>query len=71
MQLIYILTFGEKQIKTIDNKSVESKHIIDIDLELVNFVSISNNIEINPIIIKGNFIKAENQYLNKQKAQYI
>ena len=71
MQLISILTFGEKQIKTIDNKSFESKHIIDIDLELVNFVSISNNIGINPIIIKGNFIKAENQYLNKQKAQYI
>ena len=71
MQLISILTFGEKQIKTIDNKSFKSKHIIDIDLELVNFVSISNNIEINPIIIKGNFIKAENQYLNKQKAQYI
>ena len=71
MQLISILTFGEKQIKTIDNKSVESKHIIDIDLELVNFVSISNNIGINPIIIKGNFIKAENQYFNKQKAQYI
>ena len=71
MQLISILTFGEKQIKTIDNKSFKSKHIIDIDLELVNFVSISNNIEINPIIIKGNFIKAENQYLNKQKTQYI
>ena len=71
MQLISILTFGEKQIKTIDNKSFKSKHIIDIDLELVNFVSISNNIGINPIIIKGNFIKAENQYLNKQKTQYI
>ena len=71
MQLISILTFGEKQIKTIDNKSFESKHIIDIDLELVNFVSISNNIGINPIIIKGNFIKAENQYFNKQKTQYI
>ena len=71
MQLISILTFGEKQIKTIDNKSFEYKHIIDIDLELVNFVSISNNIEINPIIIKGNFIKAENQYFNKQKTQYI
>ena len=67
MYLISILTFGEKQIKTIDNKSFESKHIIDIDLGLVNFVSISNNIGINPIIIKGNFIKAENQYINKQK----
>ena len=65
-----ILTFGEKQTKTIDKKVFESKRIMGIDLGLVNFVSISNNIGINPIIIKGNFIKAENQYFNKQKAYY-
>ena len=41
-----------------------------IDLGLVNFASISNNVGINPTIIKGNFIKAENQYFNKQKAFY-
>ena len=65
-----ILTFGEKETKDINNKNFESKRIMGIDLGLVNFASISNNVGVNPTIIKGNFIKAENQYFNKQKAFY-
>ena len=65
-----ILTLGEKETKDIDNKNFEPKRIMGIDLGLVNFASISNNVGINPTIIKGNFIKAENQYFNKQKAYY-
>ena len=30
---------------------------MNIDLDLIYFVSISNNVGINPTIIKGNFIK--------------
>ena len=65
-----ILTFGENETEDINNKNFEAKRIIGIDLGVVNFASISNNVGINPTIIKGNFIKAENQYFNKQKAFY-
>lgn len=41
--------------------NVLKKYTINIDLDLIYFASISNNVGINPTIIKGNFIK--NQYL--------
>lgn len=66
-----ILILGEKNTKDKENNNdYKPKRIMGIDLGLVNFASISNNVGINPTIIKGNFIKAENQYFNKQKAYY-
>ena len=41
--------------------NVLKKYTMNIDLELIYFASISNNVGINSTIIKGNFIK--NQYL--------
>ena len=47
-----------------------SKRIISIDLGIDNFATLSNNIGINPIIIKGNNLKSYNQFYNKQRAYY-
>ena len=37
--------------------NILKKYTINIDLDLIYFVSISNNVGINPTIIKGNFTK--------------
>ena len=37
--------------------NILKKYTINIDLDLIYFVSISNNVGIKPTIIKGNFIK--------------
>ena len=37
--------------------NILKKYTINIDLDLIYFVSISNNVGINLTIIKGNFIK--------------
>ena len=37
--------------------NVLKKYTMNIDLELIYFASISNNVGINPTIIKGNFTK--------------
>lgn len=49
--------------------NVESKNIIGIDLGVDNFVTITNNIGKQPIIINGKGIKSINQYYNKRKAK--
>lgn len=66
------LVFGEKEELTTstDNEVFESKRIMGIDLGVNNFASISNNVGINPTIIKGGFMKAENQYYNKKRSFY-
>lgn len=53
----------------IDNSLKESKNIIGIDLGVNNFITISNNIGIKPIIINGGIIKSMNQYYNKKQAE--
>ena len=47
----------------------EPKRIFGLDLGVNNFVAISNNIGITPIVVKGGFIKSYNQYYNKKKAK--
>jgi len=42
--------------------------IIGIDLGITNFATISNNIEFNPMLIKGTVIKSKNQLFNKNLA---
>lgn len=47
-----------------------SNRIIGIDLGVDNFATISNNIGLIPIIIKGKELKAKNQFYNKQRGHY-
>lgn len=47
----------------------ESKRIVGIDLGMYNFITMSNNIGEQPIVIKGGVIKSINQYCNKKKAK--
>ena len=45
--------------------NVLKKYTINIDLDLIYFASISNNVGINPTIIKGNFIKEKGEFKNE------
>lgn len=45
-----------------------SERIAAIDLGVNNFATITNNIGLKPIVIKGGVIKSMNQYYNKKKA---
>jgi transposase, IS605 OrfB family, central region len=49
--------------------TTDSRHIASIDLGIDNFATITNNIGLKPIAIKGNVIKSMNQYYNKKKAK--
>lgn len=49
--------------------STESDHIVSIDLGVDNFATITNNIGLMPIAVKGGVIKSYNQYYNKKKAK--
>ena len=60
MEIVYQIEVPEVQ--------TESINICSIDLGIDNFATITNNIGIKPIAIKGNVIKSMNQYYNKQKA---
>lgn len=48
---------------------IESNNIVAIDLGVDNFVTMTNNIGLQPIIIKGGVIKSINQYYNKNLAK--
>lgn len=47
----------------------ESERIAGIDLGMYNFITMSNNIGEQPIVIKGGVIKSINQYYNRKKAK--
>lgn len=47
----------------------QSLNIASIDLGIDNFATITNNIGLKPIAIKGKVIKSYNQYYNKNKAK--
>lgn len=49
----------------------EPKNIIGIDLGVNNFATITNNIDIKPIIINGRGLKSINQFYNKKRAKYF
>lgn len=46
-----------------------NNNIVSIDLGLDNFITMSNNIGQPPTIIKGGYIKSENQWYNKRRAE--
>ena len=47
----------------------QSENIASIDLGVNNFITMVNNIGVQPIAVKGGVIKSINQYYNKKKAQ--
>jgi putative transposase len=49
--------------------NTDSEHIASIDLGVDNFATITNNIGLTPIAIKGGVIKSMNQYYNMKKAK--
>lgn len=48
---------------------VKSDRIASIDLGVDNFITMTNNIGEQPIVIKGGVIKSINQYYNKKKSE--
>ena len=58
-------------IKDIEYQEVNCtpERVLGIDLGVNNFATISNNVGLTPIIIKGKVIKERNQYFNKGKAK--
>ena len=57
------------EVEIFDIMDIESKRIASIDLGIDNFVTMTNNIELSPIIINGKGIKSINQFYNKQRAK--
>ena len=59
----------------LDENFKENKYqptrMLGIDLGVSNFATISNNVGMTPIIIKGGMLKSRNQYFNKTKAEYL
>ena len=49
---------------------IDNDRYIGIDLGLDNFVTITNNCELIPLVINGKGLKSINQYYNKQIAYY-
>lgn len=47
-----------------------AQSMIGIDLGVSNFVTITNNVGLSPLIVKGNVLKSKNQWYNKQRAKY-
>lgn len=62
LEIIY-----EKQINIIENKN---NNILGVDFGVDNFITMSNNVGKNPILIKGKIIKSINQYYNKSLSFY-
>ena len=56
--------------KDVKNLKLDKKRILGIDLGLVNVVTMVNNAELQPAIIKGGIAKSTNQYYNKELAKY-
>jgi putative transposase len=67
-----ITTNNIEEIKTNNEEATSSTkegvRIMGIDLGVSNFATISNNIGVKPLVIKGKFIKSRNQYFNKRRS---
>ena len=58
----------EKEVK---NKEAYNTNCASIDLGVNNFVTMTNNVRLQPIVINGKGIKSVNQYYNKQRAKLM
>jgi len=63
LEIIY-----EKEIK---NKENYNTNCASIDLGVNNFVTMTNNVGLQPIVINGKGVKSINQYYNKQRAKLL
>lgn len=54
--------------KEIENKENYNKNCASIDLGVNNFITMTNNVGLQPIIVNGKGIKSVNQFYNKQRA---
>lgn len=57
----------EKEVKSL---GLDKNNIASIDLGVNNFVTMVNNIGLQPIVINGKVIKSYNRYWNKEVAKY-
>ena len=57
------------EIEVQDIEDIQSERIASIDLGVDNFITMTNNIGLQPIIINGKGIKSINQFYNKQRAK--
>ena len=55
--------------KSKENHNLDKNAYMGIDLGVSNFATLTNNIELNPII-NGRQLKSMNQYYNKKKQNY-
>lgn len=60
------------EISSVEVKTTKetAQNIIAIDLGVSNFATITNNVGLEPLIVKGNVLKSKNQWYNKQRARY-
>ena len=59
------------EIEVPDEPTYDSKRVCSIDLGINNFVTMTNNIGQQPIIINGKGLKSYNQFYNKQRARIL
>ena len=59
------------EVEIEDRSKREISRIVGMDLGVNNFVTITNNIGEQPIIINGKGLKSINQYFNKKRAYHI
>ena len=58
--------------KEINNRNLNKQNVLGIDLGLNNLATlVSNQPDVNPMLIKGRPIKSINQFFNKKKAEYM
>ena len=58
----------EKEIK---NKETYNTNCASVDLGVNNFITMTNNVGLQPIIVNGKGIKSINQFYNKQRAKLM
>lgn len=64
-KIVFRFVFEEKDIFLKE----DNKRYLGIDLGVNDFATISNNIGLRPVVIKGKIFKAKNQYYNMRKAK--
>ena len=58
-----------ESLDDMESPEVQPKRCYGIDLGVTNFAAIANNIGVKPMVVKGGFLKARNQYYNKVRAK--
>jgi len=57
--------------KEVSKAQLTKENVVALDLGVNNLVTMTNNIGLSPIIIKGTFIKSINQWYNKERATLV